>query len=177
MHLTHFWRVWSFMLQHNFKFHAGCSPTDGMLMNRIQNHSQSQLRCGLGLATLRSLRRSQEDRGWVKTLYSQASSRRSRSTGLINFSQSCVPLGTMRNTCSAATIPSAYDRLVLLMVVMKREPPGCREEKSRGKANHFHLHSLIFHLFLYSFIHSFISGEKYCFVCQNTPQRPFTWGV
>lgn len=54
------------------------------------------------------------------------SRRRSRSTGLTNFSQSCVPLGTMRSSCSATTIPSAYDRLVLLIVVMKSEPPGCK---------------------------------------------------
>lgn len=53
------------------------------------------------------------------------SRRRSSSTGLMNFSQSCVPLGTMRSSCSATTMPSAYDRLVLLMVVMKSEPPGC----------------------------------------------------
>lgn len=56
------------------------------------------------------------------------SRRRSSSTGLINFSQSCVPLGTMRSSCSATTIPSTYDRLVLFIVVMKTEPPGCTQK-------------------------------------------------
>lgn len=65
--------------------------------------------------------------------HSLDSRRRSRSTGLTNFSQSCVPLGTMRSSCSATTMPSAYDRLVLLMVVMKSEPPGCKT--NRGKEN------------------------------------------
>ncbi len=60
------------------------------------------------------------------------SRRRSSSTGLMNFSQSCVPLGTMRSSCSAATIPNAYDRLVLLIVVMKSEPPACTQRKGRG---------------------------------------------
>lgn len=57
------------------------------------------------------------------------SSRRSSSTGLMNFSQSCVPLGTIRSSCSATTIPSTYDCLVLLRVVMKSEPPGCRQRE------------------------------------------------
>lgn len=57
------------------------------------------------------------------------SSRRSSSTGLMNFSQSCVPLGTIRSSCSATTMPSAYDCLVLLIVVMKSEPPGCRQRE------------------------------------------------
>lgn len=54
------------------------------------------------------------------------SSRRSSSTGLTNLSQSWLPLGTMRSA-SAATMARAYDSLVLLMVVMKREPPGCTQ--------------------------------------------------
>jgi len=62
--------------------------------------------------------------------YSLDSRRRSSSTGLMNFSQSCVPLGTMRSSCSATTIPRAYDRLLLLIVVMKREPPGCKGNKN-----------------------------------------------
>ena len=72
------------------------------------------------------------------------SRRRSSSTGLMNFSQSCVPLGTMRSSLSATTIASAYDRLVLFIVVMKSEPPGCTQREMERFSHDRQSHSVGF---------------------------------
>ena len=47
-----------------------------------------------------------------------------KSLGLMNLSQSWVPLATKFNTYSAAIIPRAHERKFLLSVVMNNDPPG-----------------------------------------------------
>jgi len=46
-------------------------------------------------------------------------------SGEMNRSQSCVPLGTRRNTYSAATMPPSQEVLLLVNVVINIDPPGC----------------------------------------------------
>lgn len=50
------------------------------------------------------------------------------SIGEMNFSQSCVPCGTKLSTCSAMTMPPSHEARVLLNVVKKIDPPGCKKQ-------------------------------------------------